>query len=78
LGDLQSAAESYFLAAMLPGAPWHAGRLRAEALLRLGRREEARQWLRFYVQRLPVGDPSAQRGVVEMRLAELERDAAKQ
>jgi len=78
LGDLESAASSYFLAALLPDAPWHAGRLRAEALLRLGRREEAKQWLRFYAPLLPTGDPAAQRGVVEMRLAELENEAAKQ
>lgn len=74
LGDFAQAAEHYRRAARLPGAPWHAARLHAEALLRLGRREEAREWLRALLPTLPADDPTAQRGVVEARLAELERE----
>lgn len=74
LGDHAQAAEHYRRAAGLPGAPWHAARLHAEALLRLGRREEARDWLRALLPTLPADDPAAQRAVVAERLALLERE----
>ncbi len=74
LGDYAQAAEHYRRAAQLPGAPWHAARLHAEALLRLGRREEARDWLRALLPTLPADDPAAQRGVVAGRLEQLERE----
>jgi tetratricopeptide (TPR) repeat protein len=74
LGDLEKAAGHYRQAALLPGAPWHAGRLHAEALLRLGRREEARDWLRRWLRALPANEPAAQRAIVAERLARLERE----
>jgi tetratricopeptide (TPR) repeat protein len=78
LGDIAAAAAYYREAALLPGAPWHAGRLHAEALLRLGRRGEAREWLRTLLPYLPATDPAAQRAIVAERLAQLERELARQ
>jgi tetratricopeptide (TPR) repeat protein len=73
-GDWEKAAEHYRRAALLPGAPWHAGRLHAEALLRLGRRGEARDWLRALLPKLPADDPAAQQALVAERLARLEKE----
>ena len=78
LEDYAAAAAYYREAALLPGAPWHAGRLHAEALLRLGLRAEARDWLRTLLPRLPPDDPAAQRAVVAERLARLERELVRQ
>lgn len=78
LGDIAAAAAYYREAAALPGAPWHAGRLHAEALLRLGRRKEARDWLRTLLPQLPAVDPAAQRAIVAERLAQLERELSRQ
>lgn len=72
--DLAAAAESYRLAAELPGAPFYAGRLHAELLVTLGRVPEARDWLRAWLPRLPEDNPDARREVVATRLAELERE----
>ena len=76
--DYAAAAAYYREAALLPGAPWHAGRLHAEALLRLGYRTEARDWLRKLLPQLPEDDPAAQRAIVAERLARLEHELARQ
>lgn len=73
LGDLDRAAEYYRRAAVSPGAPYFAGRLHAELLVRAGRVREARDWLRAWEPTLPAEEPSAARAVVAARLAELER-----
>jgi len=72
LEDRAGAAELYRRAAGAPGAPWHAGRIHAQLLHELGRDREAVEWLRLWLPRLPAGDPSAQRELVEARLAEWE------
>jgi hypothetical protein len=73
LGDAARAAEFYRRAAELPGAPWHAGRIYAELLCRTGRAREALAWLKAWLPRLPADDPAAQRELVAVRIAELER-----
>ncbi len=70
--DRGAAAVLYRRAAELPGAPWHAGRIYAQLLRELGRDREALEWLRVWLPRLPADDPTAQRELVQQRIAELE------
>lgn len=70
--DRAAAAGLYRAAAELPGAAWHAGRIHAQLLRELGRDREALEWLRAWLPRLPGDDLSAQRDLVEARIAELE------
>ncbi len=70
--DPAGAAESYRRAAELPGAPYYAGRLHAEGLMRLGRFAEAHAWLCKLHPKLPADDPRAQAEVVLMRIRVLE------
>lgn len=74
LEDLTSAAQYFRAAAERPKAPWFAGRVHAELLHRAGRTREAVEWLRAWLPRLPEHDVTAQRALVERRLAELERE----
>lgn len=76
LGDLDRAARYYRRAAETPGAPFFAGRLHAEMLVRAGRLREACDWLRAWLPTLPAGEPAAARDLVAARLAELERRLA--
>lgn len=76
--DPVQAAEYFRLAAEVPGAPFYAGRIHAEFLISLGRKREARDWLRHWLPRLREDDPEARRSVVAARLAELERELAAQ
>lgn len=71
LGDRVAAARLYRAAAERPAAPYFAGRLATELLVAEGRIDEARDWLRSWVPRLPPGIPAAQRGRMETRLREL-------
>lgn len=72
-GDLEHAAACFRRAAAFPDAPWYAGRICAELLREAGRPGDAVAWLREWLPRLPADVPAAQRGLVEARLAELER-----
>jgi len=72
-GDLPRAAGYYRQAAELPGAPYFAGRLHVELLVRTGGVREARDWLRGWLPRLPADDPAAERARMAARLAELEQ-----
>ncbi|MBI3885330.1 MAG: hypothetical protein HY302_06325, partial [Opitutae bacterium] len=74
--DLVAAADAFLRAAELPGAPFYAGRIYAELLVALGRKREARDWLRAWLPRLPADQPAARVGVVAARLAELDRELA--
>lgn len=75
-GDGESAARYYRLAAEQPGAPYYAARLHAELLRELGRPQEALQWLRGILPRLPADDPAARRDVVQARIQALEQELA--
>lgn len=76
--DPARAAEFFRRAAELPDAPFYAGRIHAEFLISLGRKREARDWLRHWLPRLRADDPEARRSMVVARLAELERELAAQ
>lgn len=75
--DPIAAAQFYRCAAEMPGAPWHAGRIYAELLRRTGQDRAALNWLRTWLPRLPVDEPTAQRDLVVARIAELERVLAR-
>ena len=53
-----------------------AARIYAELLAALGRKREARDWLRQLLPQLPAAQPDARRAVVADRLAALERELA--
>jgi hypothetical protein len=72
--DLAAAADWYRQAAELPDTPVYAGRIHAELLRRLGRREEALAWLiRFHAQR-SRGDSSAAADLVLEQIRVLEAE----
>ena len=54
------------------GVPYYVGRIRAEVLLKLDRRIEARDWLKKFEATLPDDDPAARKDVVRSRIVELE------
>ncbi len=74
--DPTQAAEYFRRAAECPGAPYYAARIYAELLAALGRKREARDWLRQLLPQLPADQPDARRAVVADRLAVLERELA--
>lgn len=74
--DPAQAAEYFRRAAECPGAPYYAARIYAELLAALGRKREARDWLRQLLPQLPADQPDARRAVVADRLAALERELA--
>lgn len=76
LGDLESAARCYRLAAEQSGAPYYAARIHAELLSELGRPQEALLWLRQVLPKLPADDPAARRPVVLERIKALEQELA--
>ena len=76
LGDLESAAHCYRLAAEQSGAPYYAARIHAELLRELGRPQEALLWLRQVLPQLPADDPAARRTVVLERIKALELELA--
>lgn len=75
-GDLAQAAHCYRLAAQQDDAPYYAARIHAELLQKMGRLEEARDWLRQILPRLPEGDAAARKEVVVARIQALERQLA--
>jgi hypothetical protein len=70
--DLTAAAEQYRLAAAAPGAPYYVARVYAELLRRLGRNQEAYDYLRRLYPTLPANVPAATKDIVWERLRELE------
>jgi len=72
LRDFDGAAESFRAAALLPGAPYYAGRLHAEMLRRAGRKAEALTWLRELYPKLPHGNEAAASDLVHERIEALE------
>jgi len=72
-GDLALAAGCYRRAAEAPVAPYFAGRIYGELLRRLGRDQDAYDWLRRVHPRLPVDDEAAMAGLVLRRIRDLER-----
>lgn len=76
LRDFDGAAESFRAAAVLPGAPYYAGRLHAEMLRRAGRKAEALAWLRELYPKLPHGSEAAAADLVRERIRVLEAELA--
>lgn len=72
LGDVETAAHFYRLAAERPGAPHYAARIHGELLRRLGRPQEALGWLRQVHTHLRMDDPMALPNIVFQRIRELE------
>lgn len=72
-GDLAQAAHWYHLAAKQPGAPYYAARIYADLLQKMGRPEEARDWLREILPGLPLTDAAARQEVVVERIQALDR-----
>ena len=72
--DLEGAARCYRLAAEQPGAPYYAARIHGELLRELGRPQEALDWLRQVLPRLPADDPAAGRALVLARIQALEQE----
>jgi hypothetical protein len=67
LKDVASAAEAYRRAALLPNAPYYAGRIYPELLRKLGRNAEAYAWLKQLYPQLPKeADPA--KGITEFQV----------
>ncbi|MFT3829212.1 MAG: hypothetical protein QM691_05830 [Opitutaceae bacterium] len=78
LGDVAAAAEHFRQAALQPTAPYHAARLHAELLRRLGRERAAYDWLVALHPTLPAEqeNPYAMADAVLARIRELEERLA--
>lgn len=72
LKDVETAAQFYLKAAGQKDAPYYAARIYAELLRRLGRNQEAYEFLRKLHPTLPKEDLMAQADVVLGRIRELE------
>ena len=73
LNDMDEAARYYRMAAEVPNAPYFAGRVYGELLRRIGKNQEAYDWLTGLYPTLPADDPSALKANVLRRIRELER-----
>jgi hypothetical protein len=71
-GDVAAAAGWYRTAAESHGAPYYAARIHAELLQRLGRQQEAYDWLRRLHPTLPPDDEKAMATLVLGRIRSLE------
>jgi tetratricopeptide (TPR) repeat protein len=76
LKDLESAAKLLRKAAEQDGAPYYAARIHAELLRRIGKKEEAYQWLKELHPTLNPTDPFAMPDLVLERIRELENELA--
>jgi tetratricopeptide (TPR) repeat protein len=74
LNDLDEAARHYRMAAEVPNAPYFAGRIYGELLRRIGKNQEAYDWLTELYPTLPADDPTALKPNVLRRIRELERE----
>ena len=74
LRDTEKAAADFKLAASKPRAPYFAGRIYSELLLKLKRPREAYDYLRSYYDGLPKNDKFAARDIVYERIREMEND----
>ncbi len=72
LKDTENAAIWFGKASALPRAPYFAGRIRAELLVKMGKVREAYDCLLHFYNDLPTNDPYAARDFVYDRLRELE------
>ncbi|MEM8867093.1 MAG: tetratricopeptide repeat protein [Verrucomicrobiota bacterium] len=72
LKDVERAAEWYLKASKFPDAPYYAARIHAQLLKRLGRYEEAYDFLVALHPTLPDDEPYAHKGVIFERIRELE------
>ena len=73
LNDMEEAARYYRMAAEVPNAPYFAGRVYGELLRRIGKNQEAYDWLTGLYPTLPADDPSALKPNVLRRIRELEK-----
>ncbi len=71
LGDLESAADLFLEATRLPRAPYYSHRIYAELLLKLGRKQDALEFLERHYADLPEDDLQAMKPVVAQRIVEL-------
>jgi len=78
LEDLERAARLFGEAYRQPGAPYVAGRMKAEMLVRAGRKAEALAYLKKIYSKLPDDDPRAMKPVVKERLRRLEAAVAEE
>ncbi len=70
-----STASAYFLkGSEMEGAPYYMGRLHAELLRRMGRQQEAYEYLKGIYPRLPDDDAAAAKSVVFERIQALETE----
>lgn len=67
LKDVAAAAEAYRRASQIPGAPYYAARIYPELLRRLGRKQEAYEWLKTLYPQLPQ-TPDPAKGVSEFQV----------
>ena len=74
LHEVAAAAECYRRAALHPDAPYHAGRVHAELLRRLGRHAEALDWLKSWHPQLPKNVTAAAADLVLARIRTLESE----
>jgi tetratricopeptide (TPR) repeat protein len=74
LDDVEAAAVSFRRAWEATHGPYHAARLHAVLLHRLGRRTEAVAWLRRLLPALPPKDPAARTDLVQAWIREWEQD----
>lgn len=73
LNDLEAAAEHYRRASAMEGAPYFAARIYAEFLKKLGRFQEAYDWLVELFPTLPSDQRDAMADVVLKRIRQLEK-----
>lgn len=71
LDDLERSAALFLEATTLPGAPYYASRIYAEILIKLGREQEALDFLVKHYQTLPEDDLMAMKPIVAERIATL-------
>lgn len=58
----------------MEGLPQYIGRIRGELLVRLGRFDEAENWLKRFLSTLPKEENQAGYGIVRQRIEDLERE----
>lgn len=74
LNDIRTATELFGEAARLPNAPYHAARIYADLLVKIGKREESLAFLRQLYPTLPDNDIMARKHIVLGMIEDLEEE----